>query len=110
MPSARIEEILQMLVLGTLTPETFRSEVGKIFTADTVPKPIKLQLVRMHEGRLIVKGFRMPFTLIFATPRNTLLIEGFYDLKSESGREFRQIMLSPILSTGEHQEYQAVFN
>jgi len=99
-----------MVVFGSLTVESFRSEVGNIFTADTVPKPVKLRLVRMKEGVPGLRDFRIPFSLIFATPRDTLLLEGLYDFKSESGREFRQVMLSPIQSTGPMQEYQAVFN
>ena len=31
-----------MVVFGSLTVETFRSEVGNVFWADTVPKPVKL--------------------------------------------------------------------
>jgi hypothetical protein len=31
-------------------------------------------------------------------------------MKSESGREFRQIMMAPIQSTGPMQEYQVIHN
>lgn len=30
-----------MVVFGSLTIETFRSEVGNVFWADTVPKPVR---------------------------------------------------------------------
>ena len=99
-----------MVVFGSLTVETFRSEVGNVFWADTVPKPVKLKLIRLKEGVPSLREFRIPFSLIFATPKNTLLLEGVYDFKSESGREFRQIMMSPILSEGSMQEYQVVYN
>jgi hypothetical protein len=78
-----------MVVFGSLTVETFRSEVGNVFWADTVPTPVKLKLIRLVEGMPTLREFRIPFTLIFATPKNTLLLEGAYDFKSESGREFR---------------------
>ena len=99
-----------MLVFGSLTVETFRSEVGNVFWADTVPKPVKLKLIRMIEGMPTLREFRNPFTLIFATPKDTLLLEGAYDFKSESGREYRQIHMAPIQSDGPLQEYQVIHN
>jgi hypothetical protein len=99
-----------MVVFGSLTVETFRSEVGNVFWADTVPKPVKLKLIRLKEGVPTLREFRVPFSLIFATPRDTLLLEGLYNFKSESGREFRQIMMTPIQSHGQFQEYQVVYN
>src|SRR5688500_3752008 len=99
-----------MVVFGSLTVETFRSEVGNLFWVDTVPKPVKIRLIRLKEGVPTLRDFRIPFALIFATPRDTLLMEGLYDFKSESGREFRQVMLTPVQSHGPMQEYQAVFN
>jgi hypothetical protein len=99
-----------MVVFGSLTVETFRSEVGNVFWADTVPKPVKLKLIRMKEGVPSLREFRVPFSLIFATPKNTLLLEGVYNFKSESGREFRQIYMTPIQSDGPMQEYQVVHN
>jgi len=99
-----------MVVFGSLTVETFRSEVGNVFWADTVPKPVKLKLIRMTEGAPTLRDFRIPFKLIFATPKDTLLLEGAYDFKSESGREFRQVHMAPVQSDGPLQEYQVVHN
>jgi hypothetical protein len=99
-----------MVVFGSLTVETFRSEVGNVFWADTVPKPVKLKLLRMNEGMPTLRDFRIPFALIFATPKNTLLLEGAYDLKSESGREYRQVHMAPVQSDGPLQEYQVIHN
>jgi hypothetical protein len=99
-----------MVVFGSLTIETFRSEVGNVFTVDTVPEPVKIKLLRLKEGVPTLKDFRVPFSLIFGTPRHTLLVEGVYDMKSESGREFRQIMMAPIQGTGPMQEYQVIHN
>jgi hypothetical protein len=99
-----------MVVFGSLTVETFRSEVGNVFWADTVPKPVKLKLIRMTEGAPTLRDFRIPFTLIFATRKDTLLLEGAYDFKSESGREFRQVHMAPIQSDGPMQEYQVIHN
>jgi hypothetical protein len=99
-----------MTVFGSLTVETFRSEVGNVFWADCVPKPVKLKLIRLTEGMPTLREFRIPFTLIFVTSKDTLLLEGAYDFKSESGREFRQIHMSPIQSPGSMQEYQVIHN
>ena len=105
--------------LGTLTHTHFKSEIGTDFTAETVlvkedgditPRPLKIKLLRMIEGRPTLKDFRLPCTLIFATPRDTLLVEGHYALKSESGHRY-EISMSPINSpVGENQLYQAIFN
>jgi hypothetical protein len=99
-----------MVVFGSLTVEAFRSGVGNVFWADTVPTPVKLKLIRLIEGMPTLREFRIPFTLIFATPKNTLLLEGAYDFKSESGREFRHIHMAPIQSDGPMQEYQIIHN
>ncbi|UEM20149.1 hypothetical protein JL100_024220 [Skermanella mucosa] len=99
-----------MVVFGSLTVETFRSEVGNMFWVDTVPKPVRIKLIRLKEGVPTLRDFRIPFSLIFATPRDTLLLEGTYDFKSESGREFRQVFMAPIQSSGPMQEYQVLHN
>lgn len=105
--------------LGTLTHNHFKPEVGNMFTLDTVrlhqegdmtPAPVQIKLLRMEEGKPTLKDFRLPFSLFFGTPRNTLLIEGHYAMTSESGHRF-EMHMSPIMSpVGEYQLYQAVFN
>ncbi|OWJ91715.1 hypothetical protein B6S59_24360 [Pseudomonas sp. A46] len=93
-----------------LTATMFASEVGQVFTAETVPEPVQLTLLKLVEGRAAAGGFRTPFSLIFTTPMSVLLLESQYRLKSASGREYL-LHLSPMVSPLDGQRhYQAQFN
>lgn len=93
-----------------LTARAFNAEVGQSFTAETVPDPVQLTLHRLVEGAVTGNGHRTPFSLIFTTPMNVLLLEAQYRLKSASGREY-MLYLSPIVSPGDGlRHYQAQFN
>ena len=93
-----------------LTAKMFASEVGQVFTAETVPEPVQLTLLRLVEGSAPNPGFRTPFSLIFTTPMSVLLLEAQYRLKSASGKEYL-LHLSPIGSPLDGQRhYQAQFN
>lgn len=94
----------------SLTAQMFTSEVGQVFTAETVPETVELTLLNMVEGKPIAAGLRRPFSLIFTTPVQVLLLEAQYRLKSASGREYL-LHLSPIVSpAGGLRHYQAQFN
>ncbi|MGP0172271.1 DUF6916 family protein [Pseudomonas sp. NCHU5208] len=93
-----------------LTARSFNAEIGQLFTAETVPDPVQLTLHRLVEGGVANNGYRTPFSLIFTTPMNVLLLEAQYRLKSASGREY-MLYLSPIASPGDGlRHYQAQFN
>lgn len=93
-----------------LTAKMFASEVGQVFTAETVPDPVQLTLLRVVEGNLPNPGFRTPFSLVFTTPMSVLLLDAQYRLKSASGREYL-LHLSPIVSPLDGlRHYQAQFN
>lgn len=94
----------------SLTAPMFTSEIGQVFTAETVPEPVQLTLLNVVEGNLSAAGFRRPFSLVFTTPLQVLLLEAQYRLKSASGREYL-LHLSPIVSpAGGLRHYQAQFN
>lgn len=93
-----------------LTAQTFKAEVGQVFTAETVPDPVQLKLHKLIQGAMANTAHRAPFSLIFTTPMNVLLLEAQYRLKSTSGREY-MLYLSPIVSPGDGlRHYQAQFN
>lgn len=94
----------------SLTARAFNTEVGQLFTAETVPDPVQLTLHKLVEGAVTRNGHRTPFSLIFTTPMNVLLLEAQYRLKSASGREYL-LYLSPLVSPGDGlRHYQAQFN
>lgn len=94
----------------SLTAHMFRSEIGQVFTAETVPEPVQLSLLQVVEGNVVAAGFRHPFTLVFTSPLQVLLLEAQYRIKNASGREYL-LHLSPIVSpVGHLRHYQAQFN
>jgi hypothetical protein len=94
----------------SLTAQMFTAEIGQVFTAETVPEPVELTLLQIVKGNLAAPGFRRPFTLIFTTPLQVLLLEAQYRMKSASGREYL-LHLNPIVSPGGGlRHYQAQFN
>lgn len=93
-----------------LTAQAFNTEVGQVFTAETVPDPVQLTLHRLVQGPVASTAHRTPFSLIFTTPMHVLLMDAQYRLKSASGREY-MFYLSPIASPGDGlRHYQAQFN
>lgn len=93
-----------------LTARVFNAEIGQVFTAETIPDPVQLRLHKLVEGKEANSSRRTPFSLIFTTPMNVLLLEAQYRLKSASGREY-MLYLSPIVSPGgDLRHYQAQFN
>ncbi|MBV7585309.1 hypothetical protein KW851_20935 [Pseudomonas sp. PDM33] len=99
-----------LIDLQGLTAQAFGSELGQVFTAHTVPDPVQLTLHNVIEGREVGNGFRTPFTLIFTTPMNVLLLEAQYRLSSPSGRDY-ELYLAPLAATvGGQRHYQALFN
>ena len=94
----------------SLTAQMFTSEIGQVFIAETVPEPVQLTLLQIVEGKVAATGFRRPFSLIFTTPPQVLLLEAQYRMQSESGREYL-LHLSPIVSPADGlRHYQAQFN
>jgi hypothetical protein len=52
---------------------------------------------------------RVPFLLIFKGPKTPLLDEGIHELAAPDGEKV-SLYLIPILSMGDRQQYQSVFN
>ncbi|MBF0138437.1 MAG: hypothetical protein H7833_01900 [Magnetococcus sp. DMHC-1] len=96
-------------IQDSLTIGMISSEVGNVFIAHSAPKPIKIRLCKVVEHKIMSKEFRVPFTLIFESPKNVFLVEGNYYLTSESGKMY-VMHVTPIVSPGKKQFYQAMYN
>lgn len=84
------------------TGETFRLEGGGNAAA------LVLHEVELGDFGVKLEGLRKPFTLIFRGPREPVLPEGMYALAHEAF-EGVTIYVSPIVTFGDHQDYQSVF-
>jgi hypothetical protein len=92
-----------------LTPEDFEPWVGRSFTAQTDPEPVAIQLVRVERKLASQFAIRPPFTLVFRTPADVLLIDGLYTVSCDRCGP-HEIFLAPILSPPGQRFYEAVFN
>lgn len=92
--------------------EEFTPLLGRAFTADCEPKSVDLTLVEAYPGRTGLKDIRPPFSLIFHTPAEILLLDGTYTLRCGKWGPDRifitAIMAQPDADPGHY--YQAVFN
>jgi hypothetical protein len=90
---------------------TFEPHLHETFRAETTPDPVDLELdeVEVHPGGPTPGTTRQPFTLIFLGPKDRLLPEGLRTL-SHDGLGEVALYLIPILSAGERQAYQSIFN
>ena len=73
------------------------------------PIDFELDEVEAHPQSAVPGTARQPFTLIFLGPKDSLLPEGLHKFSHHSLGEF-DLYLIPILSTGERQAYQSIFN
>ncbi len=90
---------------------TYTSCLHEVFRADTPDSFIALELdeVEVHATGPEDESSRRAFTLIFLGPKNAPLPEGMVSLAhTDLGKV--ELYLIPILSQGERQAYQAVFN
>ena len=93
-----------------ITPETFAGHVDEIFAvhADGEAMDLVLSEIETH-GEPPGEGLRQPFTLIFKGPKNRVLTEGVFAVENAAVGRY-ELYLIPILSPGELQDYQCVFN
>jgi len=89
----------------------FENRLHEIFRAETPPSPVDLELdeVEVHRSSPAPGITRQPFTLIFLGPKDSILPEGTHTLSHAELGEVA-LYLIPILSTGERQAYQSIFN
>lgn len=90
--------------------ELFAGHLNEPFEVHCEGGPLALELtevdVREAPG---VEGLRQPFVLIFAGPRDKILAEGMYRFEN-GGVGSVDLYVMPIVSAGERQAYQVVFN
>jgi hypothetical protein len=93
-----------------ITSATFADQINRIFRIHCSGEPLELELTEVAvRPASRVGGLRQPFTLIFEGPRNRLLAEGLYPVEGEAVGTL-ELYVIPILSVGERQAYQVVFN
>lgn len=93
-----------------ITPETFVDHVNKTFRVICVEGTLDVELteVMVHEDPGI-EGLRQPFTLIFRGPKDRVLSEGLYKVENDDAGSV-DLYVIPIMSPGDYQDYQVVFN
>ena len=96
-----------------LTPESFQPLLNATMRApvEGVPGGIELELTEIDvlASEPPAPGMRIPFNLIFSGPKDQVLPEGTYELTGPDEQSL-VLYLIPILSVGERQQYQSVFN
>ncbi len=94
-----------------ITHETFGPHVNTTFRVHREGEPLEVELTEVSVDKRDppAEGMRKAFVLIFAGPKDALLPEGLYEVESEkTGR--LPLYIIPIISPGERQSYQVVFN
>jgi hypothetical protein len=90
---------------------TFSPYVNDLFRAKLPQGDVEIELgeVDLHPGGPMGGSTRQPFTLIFLGPKSAMLPEATYAL-THADLGTVEIYLIPIISSGERQSYQAIFN
>lgn len=94
-----------------ITHEVFAPYVDQPFTIKVEGETLELMLteVDVSKANPPLPEMRRAFTLIFKGPKDRVLREGNYEVENnEAGKH--QLYLIPIISIGELQSYQSVFN
>jgi hypothetical protein len=93
-----------------LTAADFEPYVGKIFLVDAQPKPLEIRLeeiLRRPPDPLLA---RQPFTLIFTSALNALLLSAIYRMQPSGGRLIEMFLVPTQTGPSERRYYHAVFN
>jgi hypothetical protein len=92
-----------------LTAEDFEPWVGRAVTVAADPEPVAIQLLRVVRKPASPIALRMPFSLIFGSTPDILLVDGTYSMKCGSRGPY-EIFMVPIVSPPGQRLYEAVFN
>lgn len=94
-----------------ITPETFTPHVNTTFRVQNEGATFELELteVEPHKQGPPTEGMRRPFTLIFKGPKDHVLPEGLHQLQNSATGPL-PLYVIPIISMGDCQSYQVVFN
>jgi hypothetical protein len=93
-----------------LAIEDFKPFEGEAFVVDATPEPIRIKLDEAQAMPGPDWMEREPFTLLFSTPWDTLLVEGNYRMKSPRGDLVEVYIIPTQTAFGPRRSYHAVFN
>lgn len=94
-----------------LTPEDFRSWVGRTVKVNTLPTAIEIKLDRIEITPRFSAALdhRQPFTLIFEAPLNVMLLDLPYEMDCGRGGP-HSIFISQKPPLRDRRIYEAIFN
>lgn len=93
----------------SITHENFSGHLNASFQVDVGETPLELELVEVETGKSIDPSLREPFTLIFQGPKDSIVPEGIYTVSNDGAGSF-ELYIIPIVSPGNRQSYQVIFN
>lgn len=100
------------LLPRTIAIEEFLPLVGRMFEVDCDPKSVAIKLVEATPGRQRAFDDRPPFTLVFQSSPDILLVDGLYTMKCGAfGPDIIFISsMIPVPGAAPGYYYQANFN
>jgi len=93
----------------TISHENFSGHLNALFRVDVAETSLEFELVEVETHKSIDPSLREPFTLIFQGPKDPILAEGIYTLSNDGAGSF-ELYIIPIVSHGDRQSYQVIFN
>jgi len=95
--------------MALVTPEDFVPWVGRTVRIDSAPHPVDLVLARLDRMMPITGAdFREPFSLVFESPWNVVLMDTSYCFDCGRGGPYA-IHVTQIPPRGRTRRYQAIF-
>ena len=92
-----------------ISHENFSGHLNALFRVEVAETSLELELVEVEVGNAIDPSLREPFTLIFQGPKDSILAEGIHTVSNDSAGSF-DLYTIPIVSLGDQQLYQVIFN
>jgi len=92
-----------------ISHENFSGHLNALFRVEVAETSLDLELVEVDVGKPIDSSLRDPFTLIFQGPKDSILAEGSHNLSNDDAGSF-ELYIIPIVSLGDQQLYQSIFN
>ena len=92
-----------------ISHENFSGHLNALFRVEVAETSLELELVEVEVGKSIDASQREPFTLIFQGPKDSILAEGIHTMSNDSAGSF-DLYTIPIISLGDQQLYQVIFN
>ncbi len=93
----------------SISHENFSGHLNAKFQIDVAENSLDLELVEVEVGNSIDPSQRVPFTLIFQGPKDSVFPEGIYSVSNDDAGSF-ELYIIPIVSPGDRQSYQVIFN